>query len=143
MGKEKNLSDRHKRFVDEYLINGFNGTQAYISVYGEMDRENAGVSSSRLLNNVNIIEYLESEKKRLNSVINRTKEDNIRDLIDILNTYKDDGKTVNNSLKAIEIINKMLGWNEPDKQSIDFNNLPPLFPDVSYDKKKDDKEGKQ
>lgn len=129
MEKGKNLSDRHKRFVDEYLINGFNGTQAYISVYGEMDGDVACTSAIRLLGNARVIEYLESEKKRLNSIINRTKEDNIRDLIDILNTYKDDGKTVNNSLKAIEIINRMLGWNEPDKvenkNNININYINP------------------
>ena len=81
------LSAKHKAFCDEYLANGMNALQAYKSVYKVSDKV-AGASGVRLLDNVNVKEYLQEERQKIAKRLNITKEELLLDLQEIKNSNK-------------------------------------------------------
>jgi len=113
-----------KLFADEYLVD-FNASRAYVA---------AGYSSKtpdknayKLLQREEIKEYIEQQQDKTSETLKITREDILKDLMDI----KDDNKSkmTVNSLKAIEIINKMLGYYAAEKQDITVRGEQPLFGD--------------
>ena len=119
------LSAKHKAFCDEYLSNGLNGLQAYKSVYKTNDKV-AGASAPRLLDNVRVKTYIQSQQNKTAERLELKKEDLIQDLIDIKNNNK--GVRDAMAMKAIEILNKMSGFDAPIKQDITISEQP-LFTD--------------
>ena len=119
------LSAKHKAFCDEYLANGMNALQAYKSVYKVSDKV-AGASGVRLLDNVNVKEYLQQERQSLAKRLNITKEELLLDLQEIKDRNK--GVRDTTAMKAIEIINKMSGFDAPVKSEITISEQP-LLPD--------------
>lgn len=59
--KKKELSQAHKAFITEYMINGYNATQAYKKVYPKSTYEAARRSASDLLTNPDIKEAVAKE----------------------------------------------------------------------------------
>jgi len=127
-------NDRHKLFSQEYLSNGLNATQAYLTVYGEMDYESAKANASRLLTHDNVKRHLAVMKGEIAAENEINKEELILSLKKIL--YDNLGKSPQHSLKAIEILSKMGGLNAAEKQEITHKMEQPLF----LDENKDDKE---
>ena len=119
------LSAKHKAFCDEYLANGMNATQAYKSVYKVTDKV-AGTSGPRLMENVGIKQYLQEQRQMIAKQLNITKEELLLDLQEIKNSNK--GIRDGIAMKAIEIINKMSGFDAPIKQDIQITEQP-LFLD--------------
>jgi phage terminase small subunit len=119
------LSPKHKAFCDEYLSNGMNALQAYKSIYKVSDKV-AGASGVRLLDNVNVKEYLQIEGQKTAEKLQITKEELLRDLQDIKDRNK--GVRDQTAMKAIEIINKMSGFDAPVKSEITISEQP-LLPD--------------
>lgn len=109
---------KHKKFADEYLSNGFNGKDAYLKVYPNVADSTATVNASKLLNDTNIQEYILDIQAKLEKKSLITKEDIIKDLLEIKDLYKKEGKFSHNSIRAIENINRMLGYNEAEKVDI-------------------------
>ena len=72
----KSLSIKHKTFCELYIKYKGNGTKAYMEVYKSKNINSAAVLASRLLKDVNIIEYI----SYLNDEI---KSDKIADLQEI------------------------------------------------------------
>lgn len=124
------LTEKMKRFAQEYYKNQGNGTDAYMAVYNTESRTTAQRESSLLLKRSDINEYLktlnipnenkaitEREKKRqiLWSFIEDTSIDNNDRLraMDLLN--KMDSEYVN--------INKNIDETTPDIQNIDTTTL--------------------
>lgn len=119
------LSAKHKAFCDEYLANGMNATQAYKSVYKTNDKV-AGASGGRLLENAKIKSYLKEQGQKTAERLNITKEGLLADLEDIKN--RNMGIRDSISIKAIEVMNKMSGFDAPIKQDITISEQP-LLPD--------------
>jgi phage terminase small subunit len=117
------LSDKHKRFCDEYLSNGFNATQAYKSVYKVSDKV-AGSSGPRLMENDRIKEYIQKQQDKTAKRLEITKEDLIKDLIKIKDDNIEDAPPF--TIKAIEVINKMLGYNATEKSELTIREQPLL-----------------
>jgi phage terminase small subunit len=120
-----NLSAKHKAFCDEYLSNGLNATQAYKSVYKVSDSV-AGPSGDRLLKNAKIKDYIQEQQETTSQRLNITKEQLLLDLQDIKN--RNMGVRDSLSIKAIEVMNKMSGFDAPIKQDITISEQP-LFLD--------------
>jgi len=119
------LSPKHKAFCDEYLSNGLNALRAYVAVYKVSDSA-AGPSGDRLLKNVKVREYLQTQQQKTAERLELKKEDLIKDLIDIKNNNKGVRDAV--AIKAIEILNKMSGFDAPIRQDITITEQP-LFLD--------------
>jgi phage terminase small subunit len=123
-----NLSVKHKAFCDEYLANGLNATQAYKSVYKVSDSV-AGPSGDRLLKNAKIKSYIQEQQETTSQRLNITKEQLLLDLQDIKN--RNMGVRDSLSIKAIEVMNKMSGFDAPIKQDITISEQPLFLDDES------------
>lgn len=56
---EYGLTPKQRAFADEYILNGGNGTQAYLKVYKNVkNAETAQVNASRLLSNAMVVRYI-------------------------------------------------------------------------------------
>jgi len=119
------LSPKHKAFCDEYLSNGLNATQAYKSVYKTTDKV-AEASGSRLLRNDKIMDYLQEQGQKTAERLQITKEGLLNDLQDI--KMRNLGSRDQLSMKAIELISKMSGFDAPIRQDITISEQP-LLPD--------------
>lgn len=119
------LSPKHKAFCDEYLANGMNATQAYKSVYKVSDKV-AGNSGPRLMENDGVKQYLKEQRQKIAKQLNITKEEILLDLQEIVDRNK--GVRDATAMKAIEIINKMSGFDAPVKSEITISEQP-LLPD--------------
>jgi phage terminase small subunit len=119
------LSTKHKAFCDEYLANGMNALQAYKSVYKCSDKA-AQSNANRLMENEGIKSYLKEEGEKTAQRLNITKEGLLNDLQDIKN--RNLGSRDQLSMKAIELISKMSGFDAPIKQDITISEQP-LLPD--------------
>lgn len=118
---------KHKLFADEYLSNGMNATEAYHTVYKPAKRTTSETNGQKLLHNTAIAAYIKKEQDKMSKKLGKTREDIITDLTDIIDEYKLSGKLTGNTLKAIEILNKMCGWYEVEKSEITIKTEQPLF----------------
>lgn len=110
------LSTRHELFVEEYLVNGYNATRAYLKVYKDVEYESASQLAKELLKRDDIKAYIEKRKGDIATQCDITREKMIKELIDIMNVNKNTKPAM--ALKAIEQISKMAGLNEADKIDI-------------------------
>ena len=152
MSKDK-LSDRHRQFCDEYLSNGMNATQAYLSVYKSVKKEEtARVNGSKLLTNTNIKKYIADKQANLSKKFEVTREKLGKMLLDraeLVNKMQELAKKdkltsteesqyarllmllkASDGNKAIDLLGKMFGLNEPSlhehkHEGINFNILKP------------------
>ena len=94
------LTEKQKRFCDEYLID-FNATRAYKTVYYTCKKDDtARANSSRLLTKANIQEYIQNKVQELQNNNKITKQKIIDELAkiafaDIRNFYNDNGALKN------------------------------------------------
>lgn len=64
--KDYKLTPNQQAFVDEYIANKGNGTQAYLKAYPNVTKEStAAQSASRLLRNVKVSNYLTDRTKEI------------------------------------------------------------------------------
>lgn len=155
---EKLTNKKHIAFCQEYLNNGMNATQAYLSVYKSVKKVKvAEAASSRLLSNVKVAHYLsEAQAKAVKKseitrekIIKRLNERSelVRELQELAKKPKltEEEKSqfsrllmvikTSDANKSDEILNKMLGFNEPDKTEIEHKGIT-----IKYLKPKEDKE---
>lgn len=124
---------KHKLFADTYLSNGMNATQAYLSVYKSVKNiKTAEAASSRLLSNVKVTDYIQKEQNKASQKLGVTRDEIIADLKQIKDDCKAKGEYPPHALKAIEILNKMLGFNEPEQ--IHVKNTWSIGFDIPIDK---------
>lgn len=110
--ENKKLTDKQERFIQEYMID-FNATQSAIRAgYSAKTAYSIGEENLRKPEIKLRIEELQAEVIK---DIKITKERLLNDLNDILAINKFEPKGAFAALKAIEILNKMLGYNEPEK----------------------------
>lgn len=119
---------KHIQFIDALFANGMNASAAYKIVYGPKEDNVATAASSRLLANVNIQKEVADRQAKLSKKFEITKEELLKDLVDIKNANKNVAPPF--ALKAIEIVNKMLGFNEAEKIE---NLTPPVQINLNID----------
>jgi phage terminase small subunit len=119
------LSNKHKAFIDEYFINGFVASKAYLSVYKGVTEETSITNGSRLLTNANI--KLEIENRQ--AEIKAKYEINRDEIVEITKRIMNDNEKIAPpfALKAIEILNKMAGLNAAEKIDHTIKTEQPLF----------------
>jgi len=121
------LNNKHNLFIEAYLINGYNATDAYLTAYPKVCYDTANTNGARLLAKACIKEVIEAKKKELANTCNVTK----AQIANVMLSIMDDETTKKNDrIKAGEVLNKMFGYNAPIEQNISLNVEQPLFPDV-------------
>lgn len=121
------MNDRHKAFVENYLINGYNATQAYLKAYPKAANRTAEVNGNKLLSNAEIKTYIQSKQQETAQRNSITKDDIIAVLASIM--YNGASKDTDR-IKAASELNKMNGFNAPIEQNINMNIEQPLFGDL-------------
>lgn len=108
MGSDK-LTDKQRRFCEEYVID-WNATRAAIAAgYSENTAQQMGAEN---LTKPVISEYIEEIQKDLAKLAGVSALRNIKALSEIA---FDERSRDTDRIKALEVINKMLGYNAPEK----------------------------
>lgn len=141
--KTINKDKKHQDFVKEYLNNGMNAKQAYMSVYKYSTDKVAEVLASRLLRNDNVKALLEVEFAKTAEKFELTKENMINELKKLIASCVQEGNDGNGTIKdrtnwnkAIDTLNKMGGLYDPIKVSVDTSI------NIKFDLSEDDEEGR-
>lgn len=100
------LNNNQKKFCQEYLKVGMNGTKAYMNVYKRSTEESARRSASELLTNLDVQEYI--------SKLQQKEEDKalvtVDEIITGIKKIIDDDKSYNgDKLRGYELLGKYLG----------------------------------
>lgn len=119
------LTPKEEKFAQLYITLG-NASEAYRQSYNaeKMKEKTIWEKASLLLKKDNVrarINELQAEQAK---VFRKTREDVISDLNDIIDSYKKNGKFTQHTLKAIQELNKMMGWYAADKLDITSGGLP-------------------
>ena len=118
MAKDKELKPEHKIFAENYVI-AWNGTKSYQVAYPDSSYESAMSSACDLLRNPKILDYIEEIQKDLAKLAGLSALSNLNELKAILDK---EGEQTKDRIKAIEVINKMLGNDAPIKNEIKVEN---------------------
>ena len=131
------LTLKQERFIAEYLVD-LNATQA--AARAGYSLKTAGKIGQENLIKPAIAQAIAIAQQKTLSNIQLTKDDVVGKLTQVIDTFLLDGRLTGNSLKAIEILNKMVGWNATDKvditsggQPIQFNYVKPNKPNKLND----------
>ena len=119
---EELTNKKHQRFIEEYLINGRNGTKAYMSVYPDSKEESASVNATRLLGNVKIRLYLDAQEKKITEKFQITRESMANLLLSCIKDCKEAGDR-KNLISAVTTLNKMYGLNSADKVELEAKGI--------------------
>jgi len=112
---DKKLTDKQRVFCQEY-IRDWNGTRAAIAAgYSE---NSAKEIASENLTKPNIAAYIEEIQQDIAKQAGLSKLGVLEELKTILEEDNPEKVTAANKLKALEIINKMLSFNDPEKKDI-------------------------
>lgn len=115
------LRPKQKRFCEEYVNNGFNGTQAYKKVYPNSSDDTARINACRLLTKANIKAYISEYQEELRNQNIMTATERMEWLSNVIKnkekiSYFDSNGVEHESnpymsdkMKAMEILNKMTG----------------------------------
>lgn len=116
----KQLTPKQLIFVEEY-VKTKNGTDAAISAgYAE---GSAHVQSNRMLNMPHVQAEIQKRYEKISNIFMIEKIDIIRDLIEYNRKALDGQITETAGLRALDLINKMLGFYEPEKIVMDSKQI--------------------
>jgi len=103
--------------IDEWFVNGFNGTQCYLKFYPECEPVTARINFSKILTFTNIQDYIESKQENKSNELDITFEKQLKRLDVIIDG---DGKEAD-KINAIKEQNKLLAlYEEHNRQKTDL-----------------------
>jgi len=111
------LKPEWRVFAEQYVID-WNGTRSYQVAYPNADYDTARSNQSKLLAKTCITDYIEEIQKDLSKLAGVSALGNILELKKILQGEDSKDERTIDKIKAIEVINKMVGYNAPDKTDI-------------------------
>lgn len=139
---KKGISERHRKVADLYLTGKYSMCKAYEKVY-KTSGYSSNANSNKLFKRKDVIEYIEKRQEVLAEKMDVKKEDLAQASLDLIQQYfyvsklairedlSDEEKEVFKRLsllvkasdmnRAVDILNRMYGFNEPDK--LDLTNM--------------------
>lgn len=111
--------ERWKLVVDEYFMNDFNRTRAYMKIYPKSGANCASIRVYHIFNHPEIKEYIKEKYTMFQENLGIKKEDILEKLELFIAECMDSNKMTNTTLKSIDMINKMMGFYAPEKMDID------------------------
>ncbi len=102
-------NQRHEAFAQAYAVTN-NGAESYRRASGK--ENNADVNCHSLLGNPRIQERIAEIRGENAKQVRKSRENVVEWLADVIDEKR---VVTKEQLKAAEILNKMCGWNEPDK----------------------------
>ena len=109
----------HEYFVQN-LANGMDASEAYLKAFPKGKKRSSHKSASRLLRRPEVAARLE-HLKRCNADLSQWQR---ADSMDILKSIAlDDRKKDCDRINAVQILNNMCGYSEPEKKSLTLTNI--------------------
>ena len=118
--KFKKLTDRQKKAADHFLVY-LDKSAAYTSAFStsRMKPQSVHRCAHELFKKPHVAQYVEEMKAKLDKKSELKLEEAMKILTDIargeINTFGDETLKVNERIKAIERLSKMLGWDSAQK----------------------------
>ena len=104
------INTKQQDFIMEYISNGFNGIQAYLSAYPNSTVKTARTNAYKLLANKEIKAEIERQVKTILEAKHITAERVLLEIADIAFALKgDEVYDVKAKLKALELLQKQMG----------------------------------
>lgn len=131
------MTEKQKMFCDEYLANGLNATQAYLTVYKNVkNKASAAEMASRLLRNVKVREYIDvalakiHDEKTMDAkeIMERLtaigREQTTDELLTMEGAVMEVKSRTQDRIKALELLGKAYGM---FKDRVDLDVSVPVF----------------
>tara|TARA_R110000796_G_scaffold228910_1_gene346157 strand:+ start:40 stop:441 length:402 start_codon:yes stop_codon:yes gene_type:complete len=119
--------------VDEWLVNGFNGTQAYLKFYPDVSAKIASVECSRILAIPCVDDYKESKQSITSDKLQITLERQVLEL-ERLKGLSEDSEKFNDAISALKEQSKLLGlYEEHNSQKKLEISTPPTIVFIDTD----------
>lgn len=127
------LNEFEERFLDTYMNMNFNGTLAYLSLKPHVQRNTAEVESSKILSKPKSQDYLDMKKEHIRLKEEVKLEFLVQELKKIVldvaseSIERDDNGRITskpdraNAIKAIDLLAKLAGHNQPQKIDVTTN----------------------
>ena len=96
--------DKYKLVVDEWFVNGFNGTQAYLKYYPDVNEKTAGVEANRILAIPKMEDYVTKKKVRAQVLLDTSHKKVLEELRNW--AYSDITETISLSPKEVKELPK-------------------------------------
>ena len=122
MKKERTLSNKQKKFVEEYFVD-LNATAAARRA-GYSLKTAQGLAAQNMSKPL-IQEAIKEKQRLISEQFQVTRDSVINDLLEIKNNCK--VTNPNASIKALDLIVKICGFNAPTEQNIKLSGEQPLF----------------
>ena len=115
------LTAKNKLFIEEYVANHYNATQAYMKVYG-CEYDTANTKGCKVLEKPEAKEYMKEIQKERTERLNITADRVLEELASIAFAAADD-KNIPAAAKnkALELIQKQIGAQAPTKVEAELN----------------------
>ena len=110
--KDNKQLDKYRLFIKEYISNGFNGSEAYSTIYNVPKNGSSEVLASRLLSKVQIFKIYQEE---LHKIGFNVEEEWI--LNEIVNLFKT-GKKEQTKSRMLELLSKIKAMYKESSQSV-------------------------
>ena len=111
---------KYKLVVDEWFINGFNGTKAYQQYYPEASDEVGAMGYSRMIRIDKVADYKGQKAKKAGEMLNITLESQLLELEELKLLTKED-KRFRDTISVIQEQNKLKAlYEEHNKQKTDI-----------------------
>ena len=108
--KESTLN-KYKLVIDEWFVNGFNGTQAYLKCYPNSSYDAANQSFQDILQIPTIQEYKESKQEKTSNTLQITLERQLLEL-ERMKGLSEVKEKFNDAINALKEQSKLLGFYE-------------------------------
>jgi len=118
---DKKLTEQQKVFCHEYILNWNKADAARKAGYSENSAKEQGY---RLLTYAHIQDYLKEIQDDLQKIACISRLQVLLKLQEIMEDSNYEDVTVKDKIKAIEVINKMLGYNEAEKKDVTSGGKP-------------------
>ena len=116
--------EKYKLVVDEWFINGFNGTKAYQKYYPKSSYESADASVRDILEKPRIKEYIATKSKKATDKASITLEGQLSEL-GRLKALAEGDKKYSDAINALKEQNKLLAlYEEHNKQKGSAFSIP-------------------
>lgn len=116
--------EKYKLVVDEWFINGFNGTKAYQKFYPDVDEKTAAVNYNKILTITKVREYKQEKAKDTAEKMSITLESQLLDLEEVKVLAKEK-KSFSDVVNALKEQNKLLAlYKEHNEQKGKAFSLP-------------------
>lgn len=108
---------KYKAVIDEWLINGRNGTKAYQKIYPNCKYISADANFRKILEIARMAEYVKEKTDKTAQESQITFESRLKKLEELMN-LSESSERYSDAINAIKEQNKMLGHYAPDKHDV-------------------------